>query len=63
MAHNGNVDDVYNKEAVSEEYIPGGALDLDAKRRAALAEIDNAKFGWVRGALAVSRRRPSGCGR
>jgi PHS family inorganic phosphate transporter-like MFS transporter len=46
MAHNGNVDDVYNKEAVSEEYIPGGALDLDAKRRAALAEIDNAKFGW-----------------
>ena len=23
-----------------------GAVDLNARRRAALAEIDNAKFGW-----------------
>lgn len=26
---------------------PAGPLDLNARRRAALAEVDNAKFGWV----------------
>ncbi|BGO99763.1 hypothetical protein JCM10021v2_003440 [Rhodotorula toruloides] len=34
--------------AISEPSLnqQGGAVDLNARRRAALAEIDNAKFGW-----------------
>ncbi|ORY89459.1 putative phosphate transporter [Leucosporidium creatinivorum] len=34
------------KEITSEKGTSDGALDLNARRRAALAEVDNAKFGW-----------------
>ena len=40
----------YNKEskeaALSSDRGSDRALDLNARRRAALAEVDNAKFGW-----------------
>lgn len=39
----------YNKEkalAGSDRESASGAYDLNARRRAALAEVDNAKFGW-----------------
>jgi hypothetical protein len=32
--------------AISDSSLNQGAVDLNARRRAALAEIDNAKFGW-----------------
>ncbi|KPV74856.1 uncharacterized protein RHOBADRAFT_53788 [Rhodotorula graminis WP1] len=34
------------KEIHSTSSLPTGAVDLNARRRAALAEIDNAKFSW-----------------
>ncbi|TNY24754.1 putative phosphate transporter [Rhodotorula diobovata] len=34
------------KELRPSTSLPSGAVDLNTRRRAALAEIDNAKFGW-----------------
>lgn len=43
-----NREATYNKEAnmSSDKGSDNGVVDLNARRRAALAEIDNAKFGW-----------------
>lgn len=39
--------EVFASEKGSDDVpMPTGAMDLNARRRAALAEIDNAKFSW-----------------
>lgn len=44
--------DTYEKDTLAasdkaESATPNGVTALNARRRAALAEVDNAKFGWV----------------